>query len=443
MATTTNFGWETPDDTDLVKDGAAAMRTLGNSIDTSFVDLKGGTTGQVLSKASGTDLDFTWVAQDDSNAIQNAIVDAKGDLIAATAADTPARLAVGTNGQVLTADSTASTGLAWATPSSPTNLFYAGKNKMINGDFRINQRNFTSNTAGGSFNFDRWFQDNDGGTVTCTPQTFTPGTAPVAGYEGSTFLRQVVASQSTTAQYAQIRQKVEGVRTFAGQTVTLSFWAKAASGTPKIAPMFQQDFGGGSANVNTVGSSVTLSTTWARYSVTVSIPSLSGKTIGTSNADFLSITLWTSAGSTYNSLTNSLGLQNNTFDIWGVQLEAGSTATEFQTASGSIGGELNLCQRYYEQTFISAATESANKVAVYSDSNYTQGTRWKVTKRATPTVTVYSSNGGTANRIRQISTNVNYTPASIADIGVDGFNIFTGIAQSNMMDFHYVASAEL
>jgi hypothetical protein len=118
MATTTNFGWETPDDTDLVKDGAAAMRTLGNSIDTSFVDLKGGTTGQVLAKASGTDLDFSWVAQDDSNAIQNAIVDAKGDLITATAADTPARLAVGTNGQFLVADSTASTGLKWATAAS-------------------------------------------------------------------------------------------------------------------------------------------------------------------------------------------------------------------------------------------------------------------------------------------------------------------------------------
>lgn len=117
MATTTSFGWETPDDTDLVKDGAAAIRTLGNSIDTSMSELKGGTTGQVLSKTSNTDMDFTWVAQDDSNAIQNAIMDAKGDLIAATAADTPARLAVGTNGQVLTADSTAATGVKWATPA--------------------------------------------------------------------------------------------------------------------------------------------------------------------------------------------------------------------------------------------------------------------------------------------------------------------------------------
>lgn len=72
MATTTNFGWETPDDTDLVKDGAAAMRTLGNSIDTSFVDLKGGTTGQVLSKTSGTDLDFTWIEQDDTTISFNA-----------------------------------------------------------------------------------------------------------------------------------------------------------------------------------------------------------------------------------------------------------------------------------------------------------------------------------------------------------------------------------
>ena len=119
MATTTpNFGWPVPTSTDLVKDGAVAIEGLGDAIDASLLDLKGGTTGQVLAKASGTDMDFSWVAQDDSNAIQNAIVDAKGDLIGATAADTPARLAVGTNGQVLTADSTAGTGLAWTTLTS-------------------------------------------------------------------------------------------------------------------------------------------------------------------------------------------------------------------------------------------------------------------------------------------------------------------------------------
>ena len=113
MANTTNFGWETPDDTDLVKDGAAAMRTLGSAIDTSMADLKGGTTGQVLAKNSNTDMDFIWTA--DASGIPATIFDAKGDIIAASAADTAARLAVGTNGQVLTADSTAATGLAWTT----------------------------------------------------------------------------------------------------------------------------------------------------------------------------------------------------------------------------------------------------------------------------------------------------------------------------------------
>jgi hypothetical protein len=114
MATTTpNFGWPVPTSTDLVKDGATAIEALGDSIDASLLDLKGGTTGQVLAKASGTDMDFSWVAQDDSNAIQNSIVDAKGDLIAATANDTPARLAVGANDLLLTAASGEATGLKY------------------------------------------------------------------------------------------------------------------------------------------------------------------------------------------------------------------------------------------------------------------------------------------------------------------------------------------
>ena len=114
MATTTpNFGWSVPTSTDLVKDGATAIETLGDSIDASLVDLKGGTTGQVLAKNSNTDMDFNWIAVDPLT-----ILDAKGDLITATAADTPARLPVGTNGQVLTASSGAATGLAWSTLSS-------------------------------------------------------------------------------------------------------------------------------------------------------------------------------------------------------------------------------------------------------------------------------------------------------------------------------------
>jgi hypothetical protein len=117
MPTTTNFGWTTPADTDLVKDGASAIRTLGNGIDTSLVDLKGGTTGQVLSKASNTDMDFTWVAQDDSNAIQNALLTTTGDTIYASGASTPARLGIGTAGQVLTVNSGA-TAPEWKTSSS-------------------------------------------------------------------------------------------------------------------------------------------------------------------------------------------------------------------------------------------------------------------------------------------------------------------------------------
>lgn len=116
--TTTNFGWDIPQSTDLVKDGATAIATLGQDIDTALVDLKGGTTGQVLAKASNSDLDFTWAT--DASGIPATIFDAKGDLIAASAADTAARLAVGTNGQYLSADSTTATGLKWVTPATST-----------------------------------------------------------------------------------------------------------------------------------------------------------------------------------------------------------------------------------------------------------------------------------------------------------------------------------
>jgi len=110
---TSNFGWQMPTPTDLVTDLPADFEVFGQAVDTSMADLKGGTTDQVLAKNSNTDMDFKWVTSDDANAIQNSIVDAKGDLIAASANDTPAILSVGANDLLLIAASGESTGLKW------------------------------------------------------------------------------------------------------------------------------------------------------------------------------------------------------------------------------------------------------------------------------------------------------------------------------------------
>ena len=326
---TTPFSWQMPTASDLVTDLPADFETFGQAVATSMADLLGGTTGQVLSKASNTDMDFTWVTSDDANAIQNAIVDAKGDLIAATAADTPARLAVGTNGQVLTADSTAATGLAWAAPSGGSNQFFAGKNKIINGNFANWQRGTTFSHSGTAYTADR-FQGYADASQTYTRRAFTAGTAPVAGYEGQYFWR---AEKIAAGSFISIIQPIEDVRTFAGQTMTVSFWAKTDTAQTLYVRPYQNFGSGGSSTVVLSSQSITTTTSWARYSLTFSVPSISGKTIGTSS--FFAIEAFIATAGAV------------TWDVWGVQAENGSSMTDFQTATGTIQGELAACQRYY------------------------------------------------------------------------------------------------
>ena len=222
MATTTpNFGWSVPTSTDLVKDGATAIETLGDSIDASLVDLKGGTSGQVLAKNSGTDMDFIWVAQDDSNAIQNAIVDAKGDLIGATAADTPARLAVGANGTVLTADSAEATGLKWATPAS-------GGGMTLLSTTTLSGATTTISSISGSYKKLRMYifnatNDTADGTFRVAPNAVTNLIYSVGNYY---YGNNVTASSGREGEYLTITQATSGgrfSRTSANNAITIEF----------------------------------------------------------------------------------------------------------------------------------------------------------------------------------------------------------------------------
>ena len=221
------------------------------------------------------------------------------------------------------------------------------RNKIINGGFDINQRAFTSATADATFGFDRWQLAVSGGT-TYTPQTFTLGNT-ISNQEPTNYARLVTTGQSGASVASILSQKIEDVRTCAGQQVTVSFWAKASSGTPKIAIELTQNFGTGgspSTEVENYFGQVTLSTSWARYVVTGLVPSIVGKTLGSASS-YLRFVVWVSAGTNYNSRTGSIGIQSNTFDIWGVQLEQNYQPTPFEQRP--IGVELELCQRYYQR----------------------------------------------------------------------------------------------
>jgi hypothetical protein len=260
------------------------------------------------------------------------------------------------------------------------------RNRIINGNFDIWQR-ATSQTSSGYGSVDRFASEHAGSTKTTSRQAFTLGQTEVPN-NPQYFMRTVVSSVAGAGNFASMKQSIEGVRNFAGQTATLSFWAKADA-NKNIAVEFTQSFGtGGSPSAFISGiavNTVPLTTAWQRVIVTVSIPSIAGKTLGTNGDDSLTVNLWFEAGSTFNSRSNSLGNQSGTFDIAQVQIEAGSSATPFEFRP--IGTEQILCERYYElgpkAIYLVQATTTAFRMNGW----------FRTQKRAAPTLSFGTGTG--------------------------------------------------
>jgi len=341
---------------------------------------------------------------------------------------------------------------------SPTRT--AGKNKIINGDFSVWQRGTTiTPSAGASFSADRWtlFFNGAGATRSITQQAFTAGAAPVAGYESQYFIRinQSVAGSGGTGN--TFYQSMEDVRTFAGQTVTASFWTKTDSART-ISVQINQNFGaGGSATVESTPQTTTSTTSWARYSFTFTLPSISGKTIGTGSSLQLVFNLGLNAVSTW--------------DFWGVQLEVGSIATPFQTAGGGNAAlELSMCQRYYETNYPNGYYAGGNvgniapaeygmivvQVPVTGVAGTNRGRSvvmpFKATKRAVPTIrfwdgvgnlskyTAADANGGYISNNNALDA---YGGSSITQKENISFNTTAASVTHIYCGFFWEASAEL
>jgi len=238
------------------------------------------------------------------------------------------------------AGATGATGADGAAGASP------GRNKFINGNFDVWQRG-TSRTTSGHL-ADRWRTGVVGNSqCTFSQQSFTLGQTDVP-FNPEYYQRAVVTAGSDANSYVLFNQRIEDVRTFQGETVTVSFWAKADAAKDFVLEPYQY-FGstgtGGSAAVPITPQTVTLSTTWTKYTKTFSIPSITGKTLGTSGDDWLGFFFWLDAGSDWNSRAGSLGNQSGIFDFAQIQVERGSTATDFETEYYS--DTLRKCQRYY------------------------------------------------------------------------------------------------
>lgn len=262
------------------------------------------------------------------------------------------------------------------------------KNYIINGNFDVWQRG-ESQTSDGYGSDDRWFNSNVGSTKTHSLVMCTD--TERALFNANNYSRTVVTSVAGASNYCIKVQRVEDVNKLAGKTVTLSFWAKADS-NKNIALELGQSFGaGGSPSVIVVGVGsqlISLTSTWQKKKITITLPSIVGKTLGTNGLQttYTYVMFWFDAGSSHNSRAANLGQQSGTFDIAQVQLEEGSVATPFEQRP--YGLELSLCQRYYAILSLYSHPDTQwIRESIYNT----------VAFRVTPTCYIYSQTANTGS----------------------------------------------
>jgi hypothetical protein len=265
-------------------------------------------------------------------------------------------------------------------------------NAIINGAFEINQRNFTSTTTNGTYLADRWRLRSNDVLTTASIVSFGSSGGPSPQIPAINFLRAQTSGQTGSSTLSAIRQLVEDARVFAGQTVTFSFYAKSLNPGALLAFEFKQVFGTGGSGISTVfGTPLEITTSWARYSLTVTLPAVSDKTIGTDS--YLEVSTYVSVGSDYSPfpLLSQIGIQSNTFDFWGFQLEAGSVATPFKRHAPNIQAELAACQRYYVRFSNTGAFAFYGIGRSFSTSNYDVFVTLPVPMRVRPTSLDFSN----------------------------------------------------
>lgn len=229
--------------------------------------------------------------------------------------------------------------------SQAVNTPFSFRNKIINGDFRVWQRGLTIGPYSDGvarYLADRWRTSSASVVHSASRGNLAPDELDPIYHE------LVVATTAGTAGYCIATQPIESVRQLAGKTVTVSFYAKADAAKPMSVEVHQYFGGGGSPSAGVICGvqKVNLITSWQKFEVVISVPSISGKTLGTDGKDALQINFWFAAGSSFDTRTDTLGHQAGTFDIAQVQVEEGSVATPFEQRP--IGLERSLCERYYQ-----------------------------------------------------------------------------------------------